>query len=157
MYSFSVLQPDSPHNPQFVAKIHMRFTLPEKRVPRALSAPAGTLPVSPVSTKARSTQPRFAAPHYTMLSQSRDDLRDLQNSPSLSMWPYLLQSAQTQMLNSISIYAETGSTPAHTRTLYMNAGALTIWREMGKSAHVIGEANRPPRTATLSFGMPFSE
>ena len=142
MYSFSVLQPDTPPNPQFVAKIQMRFTLPPKAIPHALPAPL---------------QPAPASMHYTVMTQSRDDLRDLQNSPSLSMWPYLLQSAQTQKLNTISIYAETGSTPAHTRTLYMNAGALTIWREMGKSPNVIGEANRPPRTATLSFGMPFSE
>ena len=73
------------------------------------------------------------------------------------MWPYLLDSAQTQLLHSLSVYAQPGNTPQHIRTLYMNAGALKLWREMGRAATVVGQLHRPPRTATLSFGMPFSE
>jgi len=41
--------------------------------------------------------------------------------------------------------------------LYMNAPALALWKEMGKVANVVGEAKRPPLTATLVFGVPFSE
>jgi hypothetical protein len=43
------------------------------------------------------------------------------------------------------------------RLLYMNADALSVWREMGMRVTIIGESHRPPPSATLSFGMPFSE
>jgi len=39
----------------------------------------------------------------------------------------------------------------------MNADALSVWREMGIGVTIIGESHRPPRSAMLSFGMPFSE
>jgi len=73
------------------------------------------------------------------------------------MWPYLLNSAQTQRLNQISVYADRGTSREQTRLLYMNASALNLWREMGMSVTVIGESHRPPHSALLSFGMPFSE
>lgn len=95
--------------------------------------------------------------HYSILSQSRQDLDSPDNSPSISMWPYLLASAQTQRLNEISIYTEHGTTPDKLRFLYLNDFALHIWGEMHKSIQVMGRLHRPPRGATLSFGMPFSE
>lgn len=95
--------------------------------------------------------------HYSILSQSREDLQNPENSPSVSMWPYLLASAQTQRLNEISIYAEHGTTPDKIRFLYLNDFALTIWAEMSHGIQVMGRLYRPPRGAVLSFGMPFSE
>lgn len=95
--------------------------------------------------------------NYTILAQSADELRTVDNSPSVSMWPYLLNSAQTQRLNEISIYALAGTSAEASRLLYMNSTALLMWREMGKTIAVVGEAHRPPRTATLSFGMPFAD
>jgi hypothetical protein len=70
-----------------------------------------------------------------------------------SMWRYLLASAQTRQLNQISTYAEGSSSREQSRLLYMNAGALRIWREMGMVAMVIGESCRPARSALLCFGM----
>lgn len=103
------------------------------------------------------TKAHVASAHYTILAQTRDELLKPENSPSISMWPYLLKSAQTLAMNSISVYAERGTSREQSRLLYMNAAALRMWREMGKPITIIGEAHRPPRTATLSFGMPFSE
>lgn len=95
--------------------------------------------------------------NYTIIAQSRDELLIPENSPSISMWPYLLRSAQTRQLGQISVYAERGSSREESRLLYMNASALRTWREMGMAARVVGEAHRPPRTALLCFGVPFSE
>lgn len=95
--------------------------------------------------------------YYSILSQSRHDLGDPDNSPSISMWPYLLASAQTQRLNEISIYVEPGLTSDKMRFLYLNDFALAIWGEMNKNVQVLGRLYRPPRGATLAFGMPFSE
>jgi hypothetical protein len=99
----------------------------------------------------------IASENYTILAQSRNELIFPDNSPSISMWPYLMASSQTRLLNRISVYSARGTSSEHTRLLYMNAGALRLWREMGMAATIIGESHRPPRTATLCFGMPFSE
>lgn len=95
--------------------------------------------------------------NYTIVVQSRNEVMVPENSPSISMWPYLLISAQTQRLNKISVYTGRGVSREQSRLLYMNASALSVWREMGTPATIIGEAHRPPRSAMLSFGMPFSE
>jgi hypothetical protein len=95
--------------------------------------------------------------YYTVLAQSRDEVMVAENSPSISMWPYLLHSSQARRLNMISVYAQRGTSREQTRLLYMNSSALSLWREMRMPATVIGESNRPPLSATLSFGMPFSE
>jgi len=94
---------------------------------------------------------------YTILAQSRNEMIFPDNSPSISMWPYLMASSQTRLLNQISIYSARGTSSDQTRLLYMNAGALRVWREMGMPVTIIGESHRPPRTAMLCFGMPFSE
>jgi hypothetical protein len=39
----------------------------------------------------------------------------------------------------------------------MNAVALRIWKAMGKQPKLIGAQHRPPKTAQLAFGVPFSE
>jgi hypothetical protein len=35
--------------------------------------------------------------------------------------------------------------------------ALTLWRAMGRTPTVLSEQHRPPKTAVLAFGVPFSE
>lgn len=93
---------------------------------------------------------------YKIVAQDRNEMSSC-NSPSVSMWPYLVHSAQTQKLNNISIYVDKGASREQGRLLYMNDTALGIWQEMGMNAHVVGESRRPPHSATLSFGMPFAE
>jgi hypothetical protein len=39
----------------------------------------------------------------------------------------------------------------------MNAAAIQVWEEMGKTPRIIGAQFRPPRTALLTFGVPYSE
>ncbi len=94
---------------------------------------------------------------YSILTQSHTDLADPHNSPSVSMWEYLLASAQTQRLNEISIYMEHGTTVEKIRFLYLNDVALTLWQEMEKPVDVMGRLHRPPRGAVLAFGMPFAD
>jgi hypothetical protein len=99
----------------------------------------------------------IASANYTIVAQSRDEVMVPENSPSISMWPYLLDSAQARRLNHISVYTDRGTSRDQARLLYMNADALRVWRQMRMPLTIIGEAHRPPRTALLSFGMPFSE
>ena len=94
---------------------------------------------------------------YSMVVQTVEEVRVVDNAPGVSMWPYLLASAQTQRMNTISIYQEAGSTAEKMRFLYLNDVALELWGEMGKSVKVLGRFRRPPRSAVLAFGMPFSE
>jgi hypothetical protein len=95
--------------------------------------------------------------NYSILTQSTEQLREIENSPSVSMWPYLVNSAQTQLINTISIYTEKGDTPEKARVLYMNATALQVWNSMEKATEAIDEVHRPPKSAQLIFGVPFSE
>jgi hypothetical protein len=99
----------------------------------------------------------ISSPSYTILAQSSNEVMVVENSPSSSMWPYLLSSSQGRRLNTISVYVDRGTSKERSRLLYMNPGALSLWREMGMPATVIGESHRPPHSAVLSFGMPFSE
>jgi hypothetical protein len=99
----------------------------------------------------------IASANYTVVAQNRDEMMVPKNSPSVSMWPYLLNSAQPRRLNHISVYTRRGKSRDQSRLLYMNADALSVWREMGMRVTIIGESHRPPRSAMLSFGMPFSE
>jgi len=95
--------------------------------------------------------------HYTIVGQSRDEIMFPDNSPNISMWPYMISSAKTNRLNTVSVYADRGTSRDQARLLYMNSAALRLWREMGRPVTIVGEINRPPRTATLSFGMPFAD
>jgi hypothetical protein len=94
---------------------------------------------------------------YGTIAQTACDVQDVQNSPAISMGPYLIISGQTELLRSISIYSERGKSREQVRLLYMNAVALGVWRAMGKRPHIINAQKRPPRTAQLSYGVPFYE
>jgi len=98
-----------------------------------------------------------ASANYTIISQSKADVMVPHNSPSISMWPYLVQTSQTERLRRISVYTERGKSMEQVRILYMNREGLALWREMGMPGLVIGESHRPAPCAVLSFGMPFSE
>ena len=98
-----------------------------------------------------------ASANYTLVAQSRDEMLVPDNSPSISMWPYLMASSQTRLLNRISVYSARGTSTEQTRLLYMNADAFRVWREMRMPVTVIGESHRPSRNAMLCFGMPFSQ
>jgi hypothetical protein len=95
--------------------------------------------------------------NYKIIAQSREEVQDLENSPAVSMGPYLLESGQTQLLTTVSIYSERGESSEQVRLLYMNVPALLIWHAMGKRPTLIGTQHRPPRNALLTFGVPFSE
>jgi hypothetical protein len=73
------------------------------------------------------------------------------------MGPYLIESGQTQLLTTISIYSERGSSRDQVRLLYMNASAVLVWKAMGRNPTRIGAQHRPPRTALLMYGVPFSD
>ena len=95
--------------------------------------------------------------NYRVILQTADELREPQNSPSVSMWPYLVDSAQTQLINTISVNMEAGDRSERARVLYMNATALKVWNSMDRATEAVGEVHRPPKAAQLIFGMPFSE
>jgi hypothetical protein len=95
--------------------------------------------------------------HYQVVAQSADEVQNIENAPAVSMGPYLLKSGQVRLLTTISIYSLRGESREQVRVLYMNAAALQIWQEMGRSPKIIGAQIRPPRTALLTFGVPFSK
>lgn len=95
--------------------------------------------------------------NYQIVAQSAEEVQDVQNAPTISMGLYLISSGQTELLTMISIYSQWGESRDQLRLLYMNATAIRIWREMGKRPTMIGAQHRPPSTALLTFGVPFSE
>lgn len=98
-----------------------------------------------------------AALNYQIVAQSAEDVQNIENAPAVSMGPYLLQSGQRSLLTTISIYSHRGESREQIRLLYMNPAAIRIWEEMGKVPKIIGAQVRPPRTALLTFGVPFSK
>ncbi|HZW81523.1 MAG TPA: hypothetical protein VFF50_13695 [Candidatus Deferrimicrobiaceae bacterium] len=94
---------------------------------------------------------------YEIVAQNAEEVLDVQNAPAISMGQYLIESGQTQLLTSISVYSQRGEHPEQVRLLYMNAAALLIWKAMGKRPKLIGAQHRPPKTALLAFGVPFSD
>ena len=95
--------------------------------------------------------------NYQIIAQSADDVQNIENAPDVSMGPYLLKSEQVRLLRTISIYSLRGESRDQVRLLYMNATAVRIWREMGRSPKIIGARVRPPCAALLAFGVPFSK
>ena len=95
--------------------------------------------------------------HYTVIAQSADEVQDIENAPSVSMGPYLSSSEQTGLLGTLSVYSQRGDSREQLRLLYMNETALRVWRAMGKQPRLVGADYRPPHTALLTFGVPFSE
>lgn len=95
--------------------------------------------------------------NYAVIAQSAEEVQNIQNSPSVSMGPHLIYSEQTRLLTTLSIYSVRGDSRDQLRVLYMNATALRIWIAMGKQIKVVGLQHRPPHTALLTFGVPFSD
>ena len=95
--------------------------------------------------------------YYQTIAQSVEDVQNVENAPAVSMGPYLLESGQIRLLTSVSVYSLRGENREQIRLLYMNAAAIQVWKEMGKTPNVIGAQVRPPRTALLAFGVPFSK
>jgi hypothetical protein len=95
--------------------------------------------------------------NYSVIAQSADEVQDTQNAPAISMGPYLIQSDQVRLLTTLSVYSQRGESRDQVRLLYMNSVALGLWEAMGNKPRVIGGLHRPPKTALLNFGVPFSE
>jgi hypothetical protein len=95
--------------------------------------------------------------NYWVIAQSELEVRDVQNAPAISMSTFISETEQTQLLTRISIYSQRGESSEEIRLLYMNEVAYSTWRAMGKDPHVIGSQHRPPTTASLTFGVPFSD
>ena len=91
--------------------------------------------------------------NYQIVAQSAEDVQSVGNTPAVSMGPYLVESG---LLKTLSIYSLRGESSEQIRLLYMNAPALQIWKQMGKMPKIIGARTRPPRTALLTFGVPFN-
>jgi hypothetical protein len=98
-----------------------------------------------------------SAEHYQIVAQSAEDVQNIENAPAVSIGPYLLASGQSSLLRTISIYSLRGESREQIRLLYMNGAAVRVWREMCKAPKVIGSQARPPHTALLTLGVPFSE
>ena len=92
--------------------------------------------------------------YYSILAQNADDIRRFF---SIEMPAYLHNGAQTQLLNHISVYVANGMTRGELRLLYMNAVAFGVWIAMKKAGTIIGQVNRPPRSARLILGAPVDE
>jgi hypothetical protein len=95
--------------------------------------------------------------NYRIIAQSEGEVRDIQNAPAISMSCFITESDQTKLLTTLSIYSQRGETSDQMRLLYMNDVAFSIWKAMGKEPRIIGSQHRPPSTALLTFGIPFSE
>ena len=95
--------------------------------------------------------------NYRIIVQSEQEVRDIQNAPAISMGHFITESDQTKLLTILSIYSQRGETSDQGGLLYMNDVAFSIWKAMGKEPKVIGSRHRPPSTALLTFGIPFSE
>ena len=95
--------------------------------------------------------------NYQIVAQSAEDVQNTENAPAVSIAPFLLASGQTDLLRTISIYSVRGESREQIRLLYMNAPAIRVWRSMGKAPNVVGSQARPPHTALLTFGVPYSE
>jgi hypothetical protein len=97
-----------------------------------------------------------AVPTYQIISQSAEEVQNIENAPAISMGPYLVESGQTILLRRISIYSLRGECREQMRLLYMNDPAIQVWKEMGKPHNIIGAQIRPPHSALLTLGVPFS-
>lgn len=95
--------------------------------------------------------------HYEVVAQTAEEVGDLRNAPAFSIGPYLVESGQTRLLTTISIYGERGGSREQVRLLYMNEAAMRVWKAMGRKPTMVGAQHRPPRTALLMYGVPFSD
>jgi hypothetical protein len=95
--------------------------------------------------------------NYRIIAQSEAEVRDIQNAPAISMSCFITESDQTKLMTTLSVYSQRGETRDQMRLLYMNDVAFSVWKAMGKEPNVIGSQHRPPLTALLTFGIPFSD
>ncbi len=95
--------------------------------------------------------------NYWVVRQGVDEVRTPDGAPAVSMGAYLVETGQEDLFREISIYGERGETREEVRRLYMNAVAIRVWRDMGRVPEVVARRHRPPRTASLAYGVPFSE
>jgi len=95
--------------------------------------------------------------NYDVVAQSVEEVQNTHRAPAISIGPYLIESGQTKLINSISIYSQLGKHRDQVRLLYMNAVAMRVWKAMGNQPTLIGKQFRPPKTALLAYGVPFSE
>lgn len=95
--------------------------------------------------------------NYTVIAQNSAEVQEIQNAPAVSMGPYLIASDKMDLLTTLSVYSERGDCREQIRLLYMNGTSLRVWRAMGKQSRQVGAVHRPPHTALLTFGVPFSE
>lgn len=95
--------------------------------------------------------------NYWVVRQGVEEVRDPEGAPAVSMAAYLVETGQEDLFREISIYGERGETRNEVRRMYMNAVAMRVWRDMGRVPEVMGRRHRPPVTAALVFGVPFSE
>lgn len=105
------------------------------------------------------TLPEFfsESPDYTIVAQDAIEVQDIQNAPAVSMSAFLIAVGEMNIFPTISIYIRHGYDRKHARLLYMNAAALHVWKTMGMHPRQIGTQHRPPHSAVLAFGVPFSE
>jgi hypothetical protein len=105
------------------------------------------------------TFPEFLSesPDYAVVAQDAIEVQDIQNTPAVSMGPFLMAVGEMNIFPTISIYTRQGYDRKHTRLLYMNATALRVWKTMGMRPKQIGTQHRPPHSAVLAFGVPFGE
>jgi hypothetical protein len=100
--------------------------------------------------------PKHSAPtlNYQIVAQSAEDVQNTENAPAVSMGPYLLNSGQTSLLRTVSIYSLRGESRAQIRLLNMNAPAIGVWRSMGKAPNVDGSQTRPPQYSSPHLWCP---
>lgn len=47
--------------------------------------------------------------NYQIVAQSADEVQDVRNAPPFSIGPWLIESGQTELLTTISVYSERGA------------------------------------------------
>lgn len=100
---------------------------------------------------------RSESPDYAVVAQDAIEVQDIESAPAVSMGAFLTANGVMSIFPTISVYTRDGYDRKHTRLLYMNAVALCVWKTMGRHPRQIGSQHRPPHSAVLAFGMPFSE
>lgn len=97
------------------------------------------------------------SPDYTIVAQDAIQVQNIRNAPAVSMGAFLRAIGVMNIFPTISIYTRDGYDSNHARLLYMNAAALRVWKIMGMHPRQIGSQHRPPHSAVLAFGRPFSD
>lgn len=140
---------------RFAARFSVRYGWLRTRGATMSTLENDSGPTSNVPLRRLVAKPSLPDLNYQVVAQSADEVQDIENAPAVSMVPYLLKSGQISLLTTISVYSLRGASREQVRLLYMNAVAIQVWEEMGKAPKIIGAQFRPPRTALLTFGVPF--